>query len=662
MLSDRTSKALAGVSKATQQKGVRVKHLFRIMTHYPDLWMQAYANIHQNKGAVTKGVNDTTLDGMSEERVSKLIMTLKKGEYQPKPVRRTYIPKKNGKLRPLGIPTGDDKLVQEVARMLLEQIYEPVFSDKSHGFRRKRSCHTALAQMSRTWKAPKWIVEVDVSGFYDNIDHDKLIETLEKKIDDRQFIRLIRSMLKAGYLDDWKFHRTYSGAPQGGICSPILANVYLNELDEFVERRTGEFTRGETRRTNKEWENLGHKIQTLRDRLKREKQRGTLLSSCLPWLKDQLAKAQRARDQMPCGDPNDEGFKRLYYVRYADDFVFGVIGAKQEAEALASEVEAFLNSELKLAISKEKSAITHVKEGFNFLGYRISMRSSNQRRTRNRSGTTKDGRTCYATYRSLNSQLRFQVPYSKVWEFCRRKRFVRGFDPIHRPELVNHSDYEIVSMYNAEMRGFVNYYALAEVSPIRVLEGYGLRSLFKTLALKHKTRSKKVRSGMKRAGEHYLSYTVKGQPRLLKVFKARHRKQGITSPDVDKLSLTHAYSAPTEILQRLSAKQCEYCGTTQGSFEVHHVRKLADIANRKQMKTWEYLMRARRRKTLVLCTECHDLLHVGRLPSWRKNAHAETESAVLGNSHAAFGGGPTSQPSSVGRGLPYITDPARWQR
>lgn len=221
-----TIKAVDSIATVSR-KGRRVNGLFRLLTNPEVLWKQAYANIYSNKGAITKGVNSNTLDGFSEERVNHLIRMLVDRQYCPKPVRRTYIPKKNGKMRPLGIPAGDDKLVQEVVRILLEQIYEPVFSENSHGFRPGKSCHTALRQVANTWSGIKWIIEFDIKGFFDNISHAKLLELLEKKIDDKRIISLVRKMLKAGYLEDWQYKSTWSGTPQGGVISPILANIYL---------------------------------------------------------------------------------------------------------------------------------------------------------------------------------------------------------------------------------------------------------------------------------------------------------------------------------------------------------------------------------------------------------------------------------------------------
>jgi RNA-directed DNA polymerase len=193
---------------------------------------------------MTPGVDELTLDGYSHERAGNLRVLLSENRYMPTPVRRVYIPKPNGKQRPLGMPTANDKQVQEVWRMILESIYEAVFKDSSHGFRIQKSCHTALHDIARTWTGTKWFIEFDIEGYFDNIDHNLLMGLLEKKIDDIKFLSVIRKMLKAGYVEDWKFHDTYSGTPQGGISSPILANIYLHELDCYVETLISDLTRG----------------------------------------------------------------------------------------------------------------------------------------------------------------------------------------------------------------------------------------------------------------------------------------------------------------------------------------------------------------------------------------------------------------------------------
>jgi group II intron reverse transcriptase/maturase len=217
--------------------------------YLPEIWYEAYAKIYRNKGAMTKGIDDDTLDATSKERINSIINALRNESYKPKPVRRAYIPKRSGGKRPLGLPSGEEKLVQEVCRIILERIYEPVFSDKSHGFRTGKSCHTALEQIQKCWTGTKWFVEFDIRGFFDNMNHDIMARILTRKIQDRRFIKLIEQMMKAGYLEEWKYNQTYSGVPQGGIISPILSNIYLSELDTYVETLIYEFNEAETKTT-----------------------------------------------------------------------------------------------------------------------------------------------------------------------------------------------------------------------------------------------------------------------------------------------------------------------------------------------------------------------------------------------------------------------------
>ena len=207
----------------------------------PDLYYVAYKHLYVNRGAATNGVNDETADGFSEAKVERIIKALSDGTYTPHPVRRTYIQKANGRLRPLGIPTFTDKLVQEVLRMVLEAIYEPVFLDCSYGFRPRRSCHTALKDLKHQFHGTRWFVEGDIKGCFDNIDHAALMGILNTKVRDARVNQLIYKFLKAGYLEDWKYHNTYSGTPQGGIISPLLSNIYLHELDKFVMKLKAEF-------------------------------------------------------------------------------------------------------------------------------------------------------------------------------------------------------------------------------------------------------------------------------------------------------------------------------------------------------------------------------------------------------------------------------------
>ncbi len=369
MLSARTGEKLRAISEVAR-KGRRVKDLRRLMNH-PDLWMQAYLNIQGNKGALTRGTTTTTMDGYSPERAANLVELIREKRYKPNPVRRVKIPKKTpGKLRPLGMPSADDKLVQEVVRMILERVYEPLFLNSSHGFRPKRSCHSALKTIQRTWTGTKWFIDIDIKGYFDNINHEILMELLEKKIEDTQFLDLIHNMLKAGYVEDWQFHRTHSGTPQGGIISPILANIYLHEFDEYMEQKKQEFDQGKARKRGKEWGRITSRLPHHRRMIKALKGENSPEVQAKIAQHTQIIRELATRQKsLPASDPLDPGFKRLHYARYADDFLIGIIGSKQEALQVFQEAQWFLNTRLKLAISAEKSGIHHANDGTTFLGY-----------------------------------------------------------------------------------------------------------------------------------------------------------------------------------------------------------------------------------------------------------------------------------------------------
>ncbi|ODM24805.1 reverse transcriptase domain-containing protein [Acetivibrio mesophilus] len=246
---------LKALNEKAHDTSYQFSRLYRNL-YNPNFYLMAYSNIYSNSGSMTKGLDDKTLSGISYDRINNIILRLKNQSYKPTPVRREYIPKKNGKTRPLGIPSADDKLVQEIVRMMLEQIYEPIFSKYSHGFRPHRSCHAALIQVQKTFTGVKWFVEGDIKGCFDNIDHHVLIRILRKRIKDEYLISLIWKFLKAGYVDNNIFYNTYSGCAQGSIISPILANIYLNKLDKFVERYKTEFEKGKSRKYNPHY----HKI------------------------------------------------------------------------------------------------------------------------------------------------------------------------------------------------------------------------------------------------------------------------------------------------------------------------------------------------------------------------------------------------------------------
>ena len=246
------------------RKGLPCTQLYRQMFNR-ELYLLAYGNIYSNQGAMTPGASAETADGMSEDKIDQIIGLMRQERYRFPPARRVHIPKKNGKLRPLGLPSWSGKLIGEVVRLLLEAYYEPGFSDRSHGFRKGRGCHTALREIRDTWTGATWFIEGDISDCFGSLDQGILLGILAEKIHDQRFLRLIRNMLRAGYLEDWEYHETLSGCPQGGVASPILSNIYLHKLDEFVERELiPQHTRGASRKVNPEYERVKSRLRRAR--------------------------------------------------------------------------------------------------------------------------------------------------------------------------------------------------------------------------------------------------------------------------------------------------------------------------------------------------------------------------------------------------------------
>src|SRR3989442_13907000 len=375
MLSATVIRRLEALGEISIQ-GKPLNGLFRLLEN-PIVWHEAYANIYANDGAITPGTNKATLDGFSEKRVMSIIARLKDGTYRFHPARRTYVPKKNGKKRPLGISSGDGKLVQEVVRIILERTYEPIFENSSHGFRPGRSPHTALEQIGNQWSAIKWIVDMDIRSYFDTINHELLMALLAKKIEDKRFLHLIQAMLDAGYLEDWTYHATYSGVPQGSICAPILANVYLHELDLFKKDMKERLEKGKKRKKNLIYNRYTNTIKRLRkeiDDLKGKEGKEETLQA----LRQEIRRIDQLRKQLPSGDPFDTEYKRLYFCRYADDFIVGIIGSHQDAERVRQEMRNFIEKTLKLTIAEEKSHIQPSKKGATFVGYEVKTYSGDR--------------------------------------------------------------------------------------------------------------------------------------------------------------------------------------------------------------------------------------------------------------------------------------------
>ncbi len=588
-----------------QKPEVQFDKLFQKL-YTVDLWLLAYQSIAPIPGNMTAGVDGKTIDGAGLKLIDGLIADLKASRYTPCPVRRVYTPKPNGKLRPLGIPSFRDKLLQTVLKLILEAIYEPTFAETSHGFRPERSCHTALEHVKRDMTGTRWWVEGDIKGFFDNMNHETLLRILGKRITDQRFLHLIGQLLKAGYVEDWRYHHTYSGVPQGGNLSPLLANVYLNELDQAIADKTATFNKGGARKRSKEYHNVSVMAATAKKKARRtgdwtryEALRKRMLST--PWV-----------------DHRDPEYRRLFYTRYADDFLVGVIGTEAEAVELKLWLEHYLRDELQLELSAEKTLITHATKRVRFLGYDIKRWAGKRilRFPTNRGSVTR--RTgCY--------QLRLLMPRDKTIAFAKEYGDTTTWRGKHRNDLLNLSEVEILLTYNAEVRGFLNYYALADnlTQEARKVLWLTTSSFFRTLAGKRQSTLKRVAKSLKRGpGRYVITLSVEGKPtKEYELFSStRQLAKGVINyqqPDLKPNTLK--YKSRTELGKRLGAQQCEWCGTKVGSMEVHHVRKLSDLTGK---TTWERRMIQRRRKTMVLCVECHDELHAGRLKE-KKRMHRE---------------------------------------
>ena len=298
-----TAETVMAVYSDRGKKGLPLEGVYRQL-YSRDLHLRAYGRIYRNNGAMTPGVTAETVDAMSLEKIDGIIDALRREAYRWSPARRTHIPKKNGKKRPLGLPTWSDKLVQEALRLLLDAYYEPRFSSHSHGFRRGRGCHTALREITQRWRGVKWFIEGDIKGCFDNIDHDVLLETLSENVQDNRLRRLVSNMLKAGYMENWRYGETLSGAPQGGVASPLFSNIYLDKLDRFVEETLLPiYNRGDRRRNDPQYKAIINAAQRAGDKGDHEG----------------ATRLRKQAQSMPSRDPEDPDFRRLWYVRYADD-------------------------------------------------------------------------------------------------------------------------------------------------------------------------------------------------------------------------------------------------------------------------------------------------------------------------------------------------------
>jgi len=580
------AEAVLDVLRERGRRGLPLEGIYRQLFNQ-QLYLLAYGRIYSNKGAMTPGPDAETADGMTLAKIERIIDAVRHERYRFRPVRRHYIPKKDGKQRPLGLPSWSDKLLGEVIRLLLEAYYEPQFSDRSHGYRPGRGCHTALREVAETWTGTSWFIEGDISQCFDRLDSRVMLETLGEKIHDNRLLRLVGQMLAAGYLEDWVWNATLSGVPQGGVLSPCLSNIYLNRLDRFVETvLIPGYTRGVLRKHNPEYA----KVQRV---LARARRRGDHA---------EVRALQKQLRSLPSLDPHDPDYRRLRYVRYADDTLLGFTGPKEEAEEIKSRLAQFLQEDLKLELSEIKTLITHARtEAARFLGYEITTQHANH--------VIAGGR------RVANGGIRLRVPREVIKTKC--SQYTQRGNPERRPGLMNEQDHAIISRYGAEYRGVVQYYLLAsDVHRLSRLHWMMATSLLKTLAGKHDSSVTKMarkyaatiqtphgprtclQVTVQRGGRKPLVATFGGIP------LRRQRTAILTDREPVQTNVPRS-----ELVHRLLAGRCEICGDTD-KVQVHQIRKLTDLGKPgPERPEWMSLMARRRRKTLVVCGACHADIH-----------------------------------------------------
>ena len=596
---EKSERVLKALSDHSQSSDYKYERLYRYLFS-EEMFAVAYQRIYAKQGNMTPGTDGKTIDEMSLERIERLIVSLKDESYQPHPARRVYIPKKNGKKRPLGIPSFEDKLVQEVVRLLLEAIYEGHFEGTSHGFRPHRSCHTALGMIQKSFAGAKWFIEGDIKGFFDNIDHNVLISILRERISDERFLRLIRKFLNAGYVEDWKYNKTYSGTPQGGIISPMLANIYLDKFDKYIKEYAAKFRKGDRRSINPEYWRLNNKKNWLKKKLQKtsdEQMRKNYLY--------EIAQLSKQMLSTPHKDAMDADFRRMQYVRYADDFLISVIGSKSECETIKADITQFMREQLKLELSDEKTLITHAQDKAKFLGYEIFIRKSDAVKS-NKDGVLKRDFNG-AVVLTLNSA----VIQKKLTEYnALEVRNIDGKDiwwSKPRRYMTPMKPEDILAQYNAEIRGLYNYYSLAaNVSKECASFAFIMKmSMFKTLGWKLNTSARKVRQKYQKDKDFVIPYNdAKGKQKYRVFYNEGFKKRNAQfDVDYDKLPQTMYVPYPS-LVERLKDGRCELCGK-EGKVVMHHVRTLTKLKGNNE---WEKLMLKRHRKTLVVCEDCNSMI------------------------------------------------------
>lgn len=595
--------------------------LYRLM-YKPDLYVVAYERLKSKPGNMTPGPDGSTLDGFSMKSIERIISSMRDESFVFSRARRVLIPKAKGGTRPLGVAPPRDKVVQEVMRVILESIYDSPhgssFSESSHGFRPGRGCHTALKAIRHQWSGVTWIVEGDVKAAFDNIDHDILINVLRKRISDERFLRLIRKALTAGYYEFRRPVDSVIGTPQGSVLSPILCNVFLNELDTFCEELVALHQRGKARKTNPAYRNLSFRMEVKRRKLRNIESREARapIVAEIRKLKSQLLKLPSSID--------DGSFIRVKYVRYADDFVIGINGPKQLAETLRTEVADFMQGSLGLTLSLEKTHIRYAKteEAF-FLGTRVKIGSSSARVSK----VKRHGRTF--TRRTAGWTPMMRAPILQLVSRLHSKGFC---DAEGKPKAKSSwavlDDDQIVSLFSSVNRGLLNYYSFVDdYSELSRIQYILQHSAARTLATKHRLSVRRVFRKYDRS-LRVVTPTAKGKDRVTEFWL---QTSWVSEPN---RFLGGVQANPDEALQtslRLRTRSklgatCVVC-TNSDVVVMHHVRHIRKMGEKVQGFT--RILATVNRKQIPVCDECHSKIHRGEYDGMKLGDLANPALAAL---------------------------------
>jgi group II intron reverse transcriptase/maturase len=540
-------KKLDNLRLRAKESPVIDRNLISLLSN-PTLLEIAYNNIKSKPGNQTPGITPETLVGMTGEWYTETAELLRSGKFDFKPSRRINIPKAFGGTRPLSIGSPREKIIQEAMRMILEAIYEPNFSDNSHGFRPLRSCHSALKALYTKFQDSQWLIEGDISKCFDSIEHNKLMNLIERKISDRRFTHYINKALKAGYLDLRTYKHNIAGTPQGSIISPMLANIFLHQLDVFIDSLKGNFDKGDKPKRNPIARQYEGKIA-------RAKAKGNMK------LVQDLNMEARRHSFMYFEDTN---LRRLMYLRYADDWIIGVRGNLKETQEILKIVSDFCTS-IGLTVTQQKTKITNLSTSRAlFLGVEISRSNKIKFSKVKSSSSTK----------RLGFKLRMTAPIARIIKKLTDTGFIVKNEPAPRFLWLHNNHDQIIHLYNSVMREFLNYYSFAHnYSRLVSLLNHVLKqSAAKLLAAKFNlgTRAKVFA----KFGQNLTS------PKKISFMQANYNGKyldfKVSKVNPHKIENLQGLYSTSKSIASLYNQTCQSYGSSH-RVKMHHVRKMSDL-------------------------------------------------------------------------------------